>query len=283
MHCHAAEQKHSLNGVSSGFVTVFLSPRYSLIYCTGGDCSCGRTDRSSHFVNKCPRTLALSPDTDSDTRLGKIRAGGVDCAKGVTTGLWRKTGDPGEDLMLPGRVRKKLGKNTVCEMGLEKLVGVCYARKRLFQAELTARAIYAGWIWGNSECWNGKMRSRPAWSVFYAMQRSADFILQATGPMLGCSVKKRRKISTPGKPSAVPPTYSETTRNRKAEKPPLHHRPATPVNWLVLKVKPCPRSRTSRHSAVPRVLMCKGLFQGAREKCIKIKEGNLLPNFNSVY
>lgn len=43
--------------------------------------------------------------------------------EGVTAGLRRKPWGPGEDLTLPGRVRKKLGKHTACEVGLGKLLG----------------------------------------------------------------------------------------------------------------------------------------------------------------
>lgn len=41
----------------------------------------------------------------------------------------RKIWEPEGDLMLLGRVHKRFGKNTVYDMGLEKLLGVCYAKK----------------------------------------------------------------------------------------------------------------------------------------------------------
>lgn len=119
------------------------------------------------------------------------------------------------------------------------------------------------------ERWVLKRKKEVKTSLIRLLCHAKECWLYSTGngsQCWGVRLKKRQKISTLGKPSAVPPTCSETTRHRKVEKPPLHHRPATPVNWLVLKVKPCPHSRTPQNSAVPRVLMCKGLRSRCQRK-----------------
>lgn len=49
--------------------------------------------------------------------------------KGVTTSLWENIWGPGEDLMLPGRVHKRSGKNTACDLGWKHYLGFAMQRR----------------------------------------------------------------------------------------------------------------------------------------------------------